>query len=215
LLAQLYFDSLGDKTTVKALKGALNHFQKQSQVLSEGQRLKLLAEAYDETMERIRGQQTGYCELAMKVLSWIVLSKKPLTTTELRHALAVEVGEPELDEDNFPYVEDMVSACAGLVTVNEESNMILLVHDTTREYFEQPHTQEKWFSRGHAEIATACVAYLSLNSLANTLSSHLYELDIRYEEEEIAYHHGGSRIGREAETWRYPLVVRDRFPLFF
>jgi hypothetical protein len=39
--------------------------------------------------------------------------------------------------------EDMVSVCAGLVTVDEESNIIRLAHYTTQEYFNQ--TREKWF----------------------------------------------------------------------
>lgn len=55
-------------------------------------------------------------------------AKRPLTTLELQHALAVEVGESELDEENFPEIEDMVSVCAGLVTVDEECGIIRLVH---------------------------------------------------------------------------------------
>jgi hypothetical protein len=31
----------------------------------------------------------------------------------------------------------MVSVCAGLVTIDEESNIIRLVHHTTQEYFER------------------------------------------------------------------------------
>jgi hypothetical protein len=33
---------------------------------------------------------------------------------------AVEVGGPELDKDNLHQIEDMVSVCAGLVTVDQE-----------------------------------------------------------------------------------------------
>jgi ankyrin repeat protein len=32
---------------------------------------------------------------------WIACSQRPLTTLELRHALAVEVGESALEEDNL------------------------------------------------------------------------------------------------------------------
>ena len=37
----------------------------------------------------------------------------------------------------------MVSVCAGLVTVDEESDIIRLVHYTTQEFFER--TQNIWF----------------------------------------------------------------------
>jgi hypothetical protein len=70
-------------------------------------------------------------ELAKQVLLWITCSKRPLTTSELRYALVVEVGKAELDEDNLPQIEDMVLVYAGLVTVDEESCIIRLVRYTT------------------------------------------------------------------------------------
>jgi hypothetical protein len=88
--------------------------------------LDALDSAYKEAMERIQGQVADSQELAKQVLSWIACAKTPLTTLELRHALAVEIGEPELDEENLPEVEDMVSVCAGLVIVDEASNIIRL-----------------------------------------------------------------------------------------
>ena len=84
-------------------------------------------------MIRIERQFTDQEELAKQVLSWITCAERPLTILELQHALAVEVGESELDEDNLPELEDMVSVCAGLVTIDEESNVIRLVHYTTQE----------------------------------------------------------------------------------
>ena len=96
-------------------------------------------------MERVEGQIPHSRELAKQVLLWITCAMRPLTTSELQHALAVELDESELDKDNLPEIEDMVSVCAGLVTVDEESNIIHLVHYTTQEYFER--TQKKWFPK--------------------------------------------------------------------
>jgi hypothetical protein len=70
--------------------------------------------AYKEAMERIEGQVANSQELARQVLAWITCARRPLTTLELRHAFAVEIGESELDEENLPEIEDMVSVCAGL-----------------------------------------------------------------------------------------------------
>ena len=55
--------------------------------------------AYENAMERIRGQVKDQEELAKQVLSCITCAKRLLTTSELQHALAVEVGEPEPDEE--------------------------------------------------------------------------------------------------------------------
>jgi hypothetical protein len=71
--------------------------------------------AYQDAMGRIERQGPKSVEFAKRVLSWITCAKRPLTTTELQHALAVDVGEPEFDLENLPQIGDMVSVCAGLV----------------------------------------------------------------------------------------------------
>lgn len=111
-------------------------------------------------MERINRQQKGFQQLATDVLSWITYAKRPLTTSELQHAIAIEINEPELDEENFTEIEEMVAVCAGLVTVDEQSNIIRLVHYTTQEYFEQTH----WLSEAEIKITKACVTYLSFDA---------------------------------------------------
>lgn len=115
-------------------------------------------------MERIEGQDADSLELAKNVLLWISCAERPLATSELQHALAVEVGDPELDEDNLPQVEDMVSVCAGLVTVDNKSRIIRLVHYTTQEYFE--HTNESWFPDAQKTITGVCATYLSFDVFA-------------------------------------------------
>jgi hypothetical protein len=113
--------------------------------------------AYEEAMNRIPHQEL---EFAKQVLSWITYAKRPLTTSELQCALAVEDGMPELDD--LPRLEDIVSVCVGLVTIDEESDIIRLVHYTTQEYFER--TQNCWFPNAETEITTICVTYLSFKA---------------------------------------------------
>jgi hypothetical protein len=88
-------------------------------------------------MERFESRLSDEEELAKQVLSWITRAKRPLTTSELEQAIAVELEESQLDKENLCQVEDMVSACAGLVTVDNGSGIIRLVHYTTQEYFER------------------------------------------------------------------------------
>ncbi|KAI0508725.1 hypothetical protein F5B22DRAFT_381530 [Xylaria bambusicola] len=166
LLAQIYLDTLDDKTTPKAIRDALEYIRKRSQGLGKDREVQMLADAYDQTMERINSQKLGLKRMATRVLSWITCAKRPLTTSELQHALAVEVGKTELDEQNFTDIETMVSVCAGLVTVDEESKIIRLVHYTTQEYFEQEDFKQKhdrWFLNADQDIANTCLAYLSFN----------------------------------------------------
>lgn len=177
LLAQLYLGSLEDKTTVKAMKTALKQVQKKSQGSSNDKKLEVLSSAYEEAMERINGQQTGFQLLAKNVLSWITCAKRPLITSELQHAIAVEVGDTELDEENLPEIEDMVSVCAGLVTIDKESGIIRLVHYTTQEYFER--TQRQWFPDAQANLTTICVTYLSFDEFESGICQSDKEFEQR------------------------------------
>jgi hypothetical protein len=160
----------------------------------------VLGHAYDQAMERINGQMPGFRDLAKKVLAWIACAKRPLTTSEVQHALSVEVGEFELDEDNLPQIEDMVSVCAGLVTIDKKSSIIRLVHYSTQEYFQR--TQRRWFQNAETEIATICVTYLSFN----VFESGFCHTDVEFEERlqlnqlyDYATHNWGHHA-REAST---------------
>ncbi|KAI9766598.1 MAG: hypothetical protein M1840_006409 [Geoglossum simile] len=152
LIARLHFDSLLDKITKKKVQSALDKLSKGSAALGQ---------AYDEAIKRIEGQLPGKSALAKSVLSWIAYAERPLTTEELCNALAVELGEEELDPDNIPDVEDLVSVCAGLVTVDRESNIIRLVHYTAQEYVGR--IREEWNPRAQLDIASACLTYLSFS----------------------------------------------------
>ncbi|KAI1357154.1 hypothetical protein F5Y08DRAFT_271388 [Xylaria arbuscula] len=156
LLAQLHFASLKGKDTRKSIRIALQKLVTGSNAYDA---------AYNTAMMRIQGQLQEQAERAKQVLSWITCAKRPLTKLELLHALAVEANQPELDEDNVPQIEDIVSACAGLVIVDEESSIIRLVHYTTQDYFQR--TQSDWFPDAQSSIVTTCATYLSFNQFAN------------------------------------------------
>jgi hypothetical protein len=104
-------------------------------------------------------------------------AKRPLITAELQHALAVEVGESEFNAERQSDIEDMVSVCAGLVTVDQESNIIRLVHYTTQEYFE--HTRMNRFLGAQKSIATVCLTYISFRAFAESYCRSEKELESR------------------------------------
>ena len=124
-----------------------------------------LNKAYDDTINRIGNQQQGFRDLAKRVLLWIVCAKRPLTTGELRHALAVEPSTSSLDMRSLYTLKDIVSSCLGLVTVDQDSNIIRLVHYTTQEYFQRTGLEN--FPDIQRDIITAsCLTYLSFDVFA-------------------------------------------------
>ena len=146
-------------------------------------------------MERINGQIKDQEELAKQVLSWITCAKRPLTTTELQHALGVEVGESELDKENLSEIEDIVSVCAGLVTIDEESGIIRLVHYTTQEYFER--TQRQWFPDAQTNITTICISYLSFNEFERGICQSDEEFEQRLQSHKL-YDYAAHNWGHHA-----------------
>ena len=124
-----------------------------------------LDELYRQAVERIKKQEDGDAALGMKILSWIMHAKRPLSVDELRHGLAVEYegdveGTPaEFDKDNLDYPKTLVDVCAGLLTIEPSSQIIRLVHFTTQEYFDKERLH--LFEGADLDISRACLTYLS------------------------------------------------------
>lgn len=124
-----------------------------------GQGLEGLDTVYAAAMERIQGQDRPVRKIALRVLAFIVYSRRPVTFHELRHALAVKPGTEEIDEDFCPSKTVILSKCAGLVTIEEESQIVRLVHYTIQEFFQR--TGDVWFPDAKEDIATVCLTYLT------------------------------------------------------
>ncbi|KAJ4378694.1 hypothetical protein N0V86_005565 [Didymella sp. IMI 355093] len=193
LLARLHVDSLLDKRTIKDVKTSLAKLTKGAAALDL---------AYAEALQRIEGQLQNDRELAKRVLSWITFAKRPLTTTELCCALAVEPEEVEIDPDSVPDSEDIVSVCAGLVVVDQESAIIRLVHYTTQEYFER--IGDTWVPDSKLRIAETCLTYLCFCAFQSGSCSSDEEYERRLQEHQFldyaAKHWGDHARAVEADV---------------
>lgn len=127
---------LKDKLNERKVKDALKGFSKLGPRSSQNARLDALKQAYAKILEQIFKQALAFRELARKSLLWLVFSKRLLTTHELEHALAVKDGDSQLEETVIDDVYEITVACVGLVTVDESTNIISLVHYTTQQFFE-------------------------------------------------------------------------------
>lgn len=112
-------------------------------------------------MRRIEQQGQYAQDVAKTIFGWVSLSTRALSVPEIQHALAVEKGEPDFDETNIIDVEELMSICIGLVTIDAQSNALQFAHYTAKEYFDRK--LDKWFPGIHRAISTSCLAYLSLD----------------------------------------------------
>ena len=111
-----------------------------------------------------RSQDEEDVKLAKQVLSWISFAFRPLTIIGVQHALALELGDRDFDEDARPDRHVLVSVCAGLVTIDQKSKVTRLVHYTTQEYFERICMAK--FPDGQANISMTCLTYISFDVFA-------------------------------------------------
>ncbi|KAI7975791.1 hypothetical protein EIK77_005541 [Talaromyces pinophilus] len=163
-------------------------------ILSVG--LEKLDETYDKALKRVDNQTSNDQTLAKRALSWVTFSSRPLSKEELDHAVAVEIGSSEFDDDNLSGVDYISSVCAGLVTVDASSNQIRLVHYTTYDYLKR--TLPTWYSVGQKEIARNCVTYLSFDTFATGLCSKP-DLEERLKTNEL-YEYAATNWGYHTRT---------------
>jgi hypothetical protein len=181
-------NTLMDQPTKGDIKQALQHLAKGKYGLDK---------TYEQAMERIEDQGSRVRELAKRILAWIIHAKRPLSTAELQHALGVRLLTEKLDEDYLPSVQVLQSVCAGLVTIDEQSGIVRLVHYTTQEYFERTWTN--WFPHAQMDITNVCVTYLSFDIFETGFCQSDGEFEARLQTN-VLYDYAARNWGYHAHT---------------
>jgi hypothetical protein len=141
-MAQLHIGMIAKKRTQKAISAALDQLPEE------------LDAVYDDMMNRICDQEKDDVKFAMTILGWITFAKEPLKDVMVQHAVAVSPKSTDIDDDDLIDVEELVSICAGMVTLDRESGIIRLVHYTAQQYLESKLSDAQY------NIALACLTYL-------------------------------------------------------
>jgi hypothetical protein len=89
-------------------------------------------DTYKEALNRI---EDVHKQLAYRIFSWLIYSYRPLSLTELQHALAVREGSTEFNDETLPDTHFITSVCVGLVELSplevegspEESRLVTFV----------------------------------------------------------------------------------------
>lgn len=115
--------------------------------------------AYDDLIRRVYTQGHQKVRRAEQIIGWIAFAIRPLTVAEIQTALAIEFNDKDLDEQAYPDINFLVSACAGIVTIDQESQLIRFVHNSFQDYFVRK-VQTTKFSNAQADITRTCLTYL-------------------------------------------------------
>ena len=117
-----------------------------------------LGGAYEATLGRIKAQGGEKARLGMAVLMWIAHSRRPLQVDEICHAIAIRIGSNDLDPDDIPAISVLLGCCQGLVTMDQGSSTVRLIHYTLQEYLRK---HPDLFDRVHSTMAETCLTYLN------------------------------------------------------
>ena len=199
LLVSLHIDAILGEVTIRQRRRKLEEM-----TLGDG-----LNDAYTATLSRLKAQKGYKSVLGLKVLMWVLYSERPLRSQELCHALGVEVGSTDLDQENVPALRTLLSSCVGLVTVEASSSTVRLVHFTLQEHLSRDPTL---FQSPHSTIAEVCLTYLNFGCIRN-ISPTLYSAPATTPLLEYASVYWG-RHGRRGMTENIKIValkLLDRF----
>ncbi|KAJ6490483.1 ankyrin repeat-containing domain protein [Mycena vulgaris] len=155
LLIKLHMDSLASKTSVKAVKDALENLPED------------LDKTYDEAMDRIESQKKDEKDVARRAIIWVANVKRPLLVSELQEALAIQPGTRTLDRDSHVAIDIVVSLCAGLIIVDRADNTVRFIHYTTQSYLDLDTVRASRFPQAQTEITLQCLTYLSLDKFVD------------------------------------------------
>lgn len=179
-------------------------------------------------MSRIAAQGTDdHQQLATRILAWVTFSSRPLTVKELQHALAIDIEHDRFDEDMIFESSDIISWCAGLITIDNASR-VSLVHYTTKRYLEE--RAQLHFPRAQNDITHSCAIYLAspelrLLWLQELMRDHPF---VAYASRYLGHHarlipdgeiqpqvlHALSRLFNNTETRKLWLQLHQRFQDF-
>ncbi|KAJ6517627.1 ankyrin repeat-containing domain protein, partial [Mycena vulgaris] len=180
LLAKLHTESLATKSTIRAVRDALQNLPTD------------LKHTYDEAMHRIHSQNKDDKELALQALTWVAYAKRPLSVGELQEAMAIEPDGTTLDADNLLDINIVLSVCAGLLIIDEAMSVVRLIHYTAQSFFDNIGPVQ--FPNADTWITSQCLTYLSFDEFSNI-----------NEFSNIPWHQKGERIPKLLRA--HPLVA--------
>ncbi|KAL9095584.1 MAG: hypothetical protein Q9165_002016 [Trypethelium subeluteriae] len=116
------------------------------------------------TLERVARQSRPRAELADAVMTWVAYAERPLTVSELRHAVAIKADistwTPELVSPLNLFKQHCVQFCLGLVMIDTEG-VVNFVHFSLAEYFLRE--KASIFPSAEKMMVQACLRYLNLD----------------------------------------------------
>ena len=146
LLARFQIESLAGATNQEEVETALENLPNS------------IFKVYETAIRRIDSQSSEKKELARSLIAWVVFSCRPMSSIELRHALAVKLGDEAPNLKRLRSIEMILSVSAGLIIQETNGDIIRSVHETAREFFRD--RIDFWDQNPQIYLAKTCITCL-------------------------------------------------------
>lgn len=129
-------------------------------------------------MERIESQVSARRSRAQQLLAWILCATRPLRLEEVRAALGVELDDTDADPEALPNMDHALSTCAGILAVDQESQLVRFLHYTFHQYLAdrsftfQGRNPQVYLSR-------VCLTYICFSQLQTGYCTSDVDMDAR------------------------------------
>ncbi|KAH6916361.1 ankyrin repeat-containing domain protein [Coprinopsis sp. MPI-PUGE-AT-0042] len=128
-----------------------------------------IEDVYQRTWARISNGGRKHTSLAKAVLVWVLNASRSMTIEELQRAVATSPDNHKFEAGRLVPETTLLSLCGGLITVEEESRLVRLVHYTAKETLEG--LLHEAFPHPHSLLATVCMTHLAECGFQNTTIS--------------------------------------------
>lgn len=127
-----------------------------------------LFDVYEFYLHRLRTQHPNKWRLAVRALSWIAWTQRPLTGLELMHALSFKKGDIEVKVSALVEISMIVEVCDGLIQLETPSwttaaarATVSFTHATIADFMRQLTVCQHI----HRDIANTCLGYLTMKNI--------------------------------------------------
>ncbi|KAI0446884.1 hypothetical protein F4803DRAFT_559087 [Xylaria telfairii] len=166
LLNQLIEKSGGNFLSAVAQVAQLNRLSSLAEVTDQLEKPPLqLSEVIDLILSRFNDQSPQRSQLALRVLYWLAVARRPLTLRELQQAVAAEPGGNIDDPNRLPPPSVIKTVCMGLVHIDVEKNRVFTTPSALPFYLYQFGNEFARQAREYAAIS--CLAFLQSDTVAH------------------------------------------------
>jgi hypothetical protein len=184
LLTHLFLGLLKDKLKTDDITATLDELKKLPRDLNESGFKEKLMFVYSKVVDQINLRTLDVRRLAQAIFTWLTFAQTSFTSVQLRNAFAIKIGISSLNvsERDLHPIDEILSACAGLVRVDRENDTIRFIHSTVKDFFKvqlcaintksvDSSTQDSGnlqdfdmsLMEAHRQLAMACVTYLNFD----------------------------------------------------